>query len=230
MYKYSITPAELKEVRKYIIQDIKSDNKITQPITNMTLQDYFRIIMYCMFALTDKKGVVRDQFGETWYSDKRKKDIRKLSSKEIAELWMDGRGLFTKHCNGNNHGVKYGDWSDIGKWDHNQWYHEDRVNDPAWFKQCTQGSIGAGGHPCENIMISNIYPVMYEEDKWFIEFGSRASDYGVLKAYLYLKRISDLPVFIYGAQRYLTKKQCQKLIDEGYISKGYKRSGYYIGD
>ena len=95
MYKYGITPQELKEARQLIIKDIKSGNKVEDPIKDMTLQDYFRIIMYCMFALTDKNGVVRDQFGETWYSDKRKKDIRKLSSKEIAELWMDGRGLFT---------------------------------------------------------------------------------------------------------------------------------------
>jgi len=211
-YKYGITPKELKEARKYIIQDIKSGNKIENPIKNMTLQDYFRIIMYCMFALIDENGVVRDRFGETWYTEKRKQDIRKLSSKEIAELWMDGRGLFTEHYNGNNCDVKYGNWPNISDRDQNQWYHKDRVNDPLWFKQCIQGSIGASGHPYENIMISNIYPVMYEEDKWFIEFGSRASDYGVLKAYLYLKRISDIPVFIQGAKRFLTPKQLKEEI------------------
>ena len=226
MYKYGITPQELKEARQLIIKDIKSGNKVEDPIKDMTLQDYFRIIMYCMFALTDKNGVVRDQFGETWYSDKRKKDIRKLSSKEIAELWMDGRGLFTEHCNGNNHNVKYGDWPNISDRDNNQWYHADRINDPLWFKQCTQGSIGSGGHPCENVMISNIYPVMYEEDKWFVEFGTRANDYGVLKAYLYLRRISDLPVFIHGGDRYLTTKQKEQLKKEGYLTTKDYQTGY----
>ena len=35
-YKYGITPKELKEARKYIIQDIMSNNYVENPIENMT--------------------------------------------------------------------------------------------------------------------------------------------------------------------------------------------------
>ena len=225
-YKYGITPQELKEARKFIIRDIKSNNKVDNPIYNMTLQDYFDMIKECMLSLIDADGIVKDQFDEAWYSERRKNDIRKLSSKEVAELWMDGRGLFTEHCNGNNKDINYGYWPDIGDRDHNRWYHKDRLDDPLWFKQCTQGSIGAGGHPCENLMISNIYPVMYEEDKWYIVFGSRANDYGVLKAYLHCKKDMNIPCFIYGADRYLTEKQKNQLKKENLLLTKNYSTGY----
>ena len=32
MYKYGITPQELSKARKFIIQDIKSNNKVEKPI------------------------------------------------------------------------------------------------------------------------------------------------------------------------------------------------------
>ena len=118
--KYGISPKELREARKLIIEDIKSNNKVDNPIQNMTLQDYFRIIMYCMFALADKNGVVRDRFGNTWYSELKKKDIRKLSSKEIAEEWQDGRGLFTEHANINHNNINYGNWANINNFNDNK--------------------------------------------------------------------------------------------------------------
>lgn len=225
-YKYGITPKELKQVRKFIIEDIHSNNKVSNPIQNMNLQTYFDIIKECMLAFIDEDGVVRDAFGKSWGSSRRIVDIRKLPSKDIAEAWMDGRGLFTKHYN-NPLSKNYGDWPDITSNTQNQWYHEDRLNDLLWFKQCTQCGIGACGHPCENIMISNIYPVMFEEDKWYIEFGTRASDYGVLKAYLRLKEIK-VPCFIWGAQRYLTNKQIGSLVEEGYLIKKDYHTGYYL--
>ena len=122
---------------------------------------------------------------------------------------MDGRGLFTKHFNGNKFKSQqdYGTWEDISDRDQNQWYHEDRLDDINWFKQCTQCSIGTAGHPCECIAAGSIYPVMYEEDKWFIEFGMFSrSDYYALKAYLRLKKL-EIPVFLDNAEMYLTNKQ-----------------------
>lgn len=217
MYKYGITPQELRQARKFIIEDIRSNNKVSNPIQNMTLQTYFDIIKECMLAFVDENGIVRDMFGKSWESSRRATDIRELPSKDVAEFWMDGRGLFTKHFN-NSSSKNYGDWPDITRNAQNQWYHEDRLNDSRWFKQCTQCGIGSGGHPCENIMISNIYPVMFDEDKWYIEFGSRASNYGVLKAYLRLKEIK-IPAFIWGTQRYLTQKQIDSLVNEGYLVK-----------
>ena len=66
MYKYGITPQELKEARKLIIQDIRSNNKVVKPIENMTLQMYFDIIKECMLGATDENGVVVDPWGNTW--------------------------------------------------------------------------------------------------------------------------------------------------------------------
>ena len=105
MYKYGITPQELSKARKFIIQDIKSNNKVEKPIENMTLQDYFDIIKECMLAFIDENGVVRDMFGETWNSEIRKQDIRKLKSKDVSEIWQDGRGLFSIHGNINNYDI-----------------------------------------------------------------------------------------------------------------------------
>ena len=59
-YKYGITPQELKEARKFIIRDIKSNNKVDNPIYNMTLQDYFDMIKECMLSLIDADGIVKD--------------------------------------------------------------------------------------------------------------------------------------------------------------------------
>lgn len=227
-YKYGIIPKELKEVRKYIIQDIKSNNYVENPIENMTLQDYFDIIKECMLAFIDENGVVHDMFGETWNSEIRKQDIRKLKSKDVSEIWQDGRGLFSIHGNINNYDIKYGEWSDIGKFEDNQWYHEDRLNDKWWFKQCIDGGIGSCGHPTENLMISNINPVEYEKNKWCISFGTFSrSDFGVLKAYLHLKN-KKIPAFIYGAQNYLTPKQINKLVEEGFLKEKDYTTGYWI--
>ena len=43
-YKYGITPKELRLARKLIMEDIRSNNKIVNPIENMTLQTYFDMI------------------------------------------------------------------------------------------------------------------------------------------------------------------------------------------
>jgi hypothetical protein len=221
MYKYGITPQELKEARKLIIQDIRSNNKVVKPIENMTLQTYFDIIKECMLGATDGNGVVVDPWGNTWWSENKKIDIRNVSSIEVAKAWMDGRGLFTQHFNGNKYKAQkdYGIWDNISDHDQNQWYHEDRLGDVNWFKQCTQCSIGVGGHPCECLGAGSIYPVMYEEDKWFIEFGMFSrSDYYALKAYLRLKKLG-IPAFISNAKMYLTNKQITKLQEEGCLVK-----------
>lgn len=212
MYKYGVTPLELKTARKFIIQDLKSGYKVTNPIMNMTLRMYLDVIKECMLGATNDKGQVIDQFGDTWFSEKRKMDIRNMSSVEIAKDWMDGRGLFSEHFNGNNCGnVKFGDWENIADHEQNKWYHENRLDDPLWFKQCTQGSIGAGGHPCECLGAGSIYPIMHEENKWHIKFGvfSRSHFY-TLKAYLHLKN-KNIPVFIQSPTEYLTKKQSEQL-------------------
>ena len=223
-YKYGITPQELKEARKYIIQDIKSGNKIENPIINMTLQDYFDIIKECMLGATDENGIVIHPYGDIWSSKSRKQDIRKQSSIEVARNWMDGRGLFTEHFNGSRYKAQkdYGTWDNISDREQNQWYHEDRLNDINWFKQCTQCSIGTAGHPCECLAAGSIYPVMYEEDKWFIEFGmfSRSHFY-TLKAYLRLKKLR-IPAFISNTKMYLTNKQINKLQEEGYLIKEHE--------
>ena len=135
MYKYGITPQELKEARKLIIQDIKSNNKVVKPIENMTLQMYFDIIKECMLGTTDENGVVVDPWGNTWYSEFKKQNIRQQPSIDVAKAWMDGRGLFTKHFNGNKYKAQkdYGIWDNISDHDQNQWYHEDRLNDINWY-------------------------------------------------------------------------------------------------
>lgn len=229
-YKYGITPAELKEARKFIIQDIKSNNEVVNPIYNMTLQDYFDIIKECMKAFIDENGVVKDMFDKTWYSEAKKQDIRNMSAIEVAKAWMDGRGLFSEHCNGQLmiNETHYGNWSDIAWTEHNQWYHEDRLNNPLWFKECVS-VIGHGGHPTENMMISNVNPHEYETDKWYISFGSFSrSHFGTLKAYLYLRKNTKIPAFIYSGQYYLTQTQIEKLKFEGYlITKDYQ-TGYMV--
>ena len=68
---------------------------------------------------------------------------------------------------------------------------------------------------------------MYEEDKWFIEFGMFSrSDYYTLKAYLRLKKLG-IPAFISNAKMYLTNKQINELQEEGYL---IKEQGLLKGD
>lgn len=211
-YKYLVTPAELKEARKLIIQDIKSNNKVDNPICNMTLKDYFDLIKECMLSICNENGFVVDPFNIKWYSESRNQDIRKQSSVEVAKAWMDGRGLFTEHFNSQlwNDEKHQGNWDNIGQHDQNQWYHEDRLNDPLWFRECVQ-VIGHAGHPTEMTTCGNFNPVEYKENKWCLHFGifSRC-DYYMLKGYLHLKK-KGLPVFIDGAKEYLTIKQKEKL-------------------
>ena len=218
MYQYGITPKELYKARKLIIKDIKSNNKVDKPIENMTLQVYFNMIKECMLSTIDENGVVIDPYGGTTWFSKEKIDIRKLSPIEVAKKWMDGRGLFTEHFNGQLYGNKkhYGNWENIGDRDQNQWYHEDRLNDPLWFKECVS-VIGHAGHPTECRGCGNFNPFEYEEDKWCIRFGTFSrSSYYALKAYLYLKD-KGFPVFLDESTMYLTKKQMEKLKFEGYI-------------
>lgn len=212
-YKYLVTPAELKEARKLIIQDITSNEKVDNPICNMTLQDYFDLIKECMLSICNENGLVVDPFNIKWYSESRNQDIRKQSSIEVAKAWMDGRGLFTEHFNTSICGLfdhHYGTWNSIGPHEQNQWYHEDRLYDPLWFKECVM-CIGHAGHPTEMTTCGNFNPVEYEPNKWCIRFGTFSrSSYYMLKGYLYMKK-KGLPVFIDGAKEYLTIKQRQKL-------------------
>ena len=211
-YKYGITPTELKEARKLIIQDIKSNNKVNNPICNMTLQDYFDMIKECMLGTCDENGFVVDPFVCKWSGEAKNQDIRKQSSIKVARAWMDGRGLFTEHFNSQlwANEKHQGNWNNIGQHDQNQWYHEDRLNDPAWFKECIL-VIGHAGHPTEMVTCGNFNPYEYESNKWCIRFGtfSRCSYY-MLKGYLYMKK-KGLPIFIDGASNYLTPKQKEAL-------------------
>lgn len=227
MYKYGITPQELSKARKFIIQDIKSNNKVEKPIENMTLQVYFDMIKECMLGACDKNGVVIQLWGANWVSENRKKDIRNLPSIEVAKTWMDGRGLFTEHFNGQLYNTKkhYGNWENIGQHEQNQWYHEDRLNDPLWFKECVS-VIGHAGHPTECQGCGNFNPVEYEENKWYLDFDMFSrSDFYTLKGYLHFKE-KNIPAFIYGAQNYLTPKQINKLIEEGYLKEKNYKTGY----
>lgn len=220
-YKYGITPKELALARKYIIEDIKSNNYIEKPIENMTLQVYFDMIKECMLGAADENGVVFHPWGDNWVSKHRKQDIRKVSSIEVARIWMDGRGLFYEHFNSQLYGNKkhYGNWSNINPHEQNQWYHEDRLNDPLWFKECIS-VIGHAGHPTECQGCGNFNPVEYDTDKWYMDFDTFSrSDFYTLKGYLHFKKIG-IPAFIYGAQVYLTPKQIEKLKSEGYLSPG----------
>ena len=227
MYKYGITPQELSKARKFIIQDIKSNNKVEKPIENMTLQVYFDMIKECMLGAADENGVVFHPWGDNWVSKRRKQDIRKVSSVEVARIWMDGRGLFYEHFNGQLYGDKkhYGNWPNINSHEQNQWYHEDRLNDPLWFKECVS-VIGHAGHPTECQGCGNFNPVEYEENKWYLDFDMFSrSDFYTLKGYLHFKE-KGIPAFIYSAQNYLTPKQINKLTEEGYLKQKNYKTGY----
>ena len=211
-YKYGITPQELKEARKFIIRDIKSNNKVDNPIYDMTLQDYFDMIKECVLGSCNEKGIVTDPYFGNWCSKVKKQDVRKQSSIEVAKAWMDGRGLFTEHFNSSlwKDEKHQGNWDNIDRHDQNQWYHEDRLNDPLWFKECVL-VIGHAGHPTEMITCGTFNPYEYEPDKWCMRFGTFSrSSYYMLKGYLYMKK-KGIPVFIDGAKEYLTKKQQENL-------------------
>ena len=228
MYKYGITPQELKEVRKLIINDIIHNNFVENPIEFMTLRKYFEIVNGIILSACDKNGIVRDQFGNTWYSEFKNQDQRNIDPIAIARSWMDGRGLFSEHFNGNDTNLQYGDWDNLGQHDQNQWYHEDRLDNPCWFKQCVRCGIGAGGHPTECLTVGNIVPVYETCECWTIRLGGyRSNDYYVLKAYLFLRK-RHIPVYIYGAQKYLTNKQLNRLISEGYFKEKNYKTGYMI--
>lgn len=212
MYKYGINPKELINIRNLIIKDIKSNNKVDNPIENMTLQIYFDMIKECMLGVTDENGVVRNSWGETFLSENRKRDIRLLSSIEVAKMFMDGRGLFSDHFNSNLTQGKhhYGTWDNIDFNSQNKWYHEDRLNDVEWFKECVL-CIGHAGHPTECLCCGNFNPFMYEDNKWCLIFGTFSRvDYYTLKSYYYMKN-NNLPVFIYKPEQYLTNSQLKKL-------------------
>ena len=218
MYKFGITPKELYKVRKLIIKDIKSNNKVDKPIENMTLQIYFDMIKECVLGSCDENGIVIDPYAGNWYGEAKKQDVRKQPAIEVAKAWMDGRGLFTEHFNSSlwKDEKHQGNWDNIDQHDQNQWYHEDRLNDPLWFKECIL-VIGHAGHPTEMITCGNFNPYEYEENKWCMRFGTFSrSSYYALKGYLYMKE-KGLPVFLDSSEMYLTKKQLNKLKFNGYI-------------
>ena len=218
MYKFGITPKELYKVRKFIIKDIKSNNKVDKPIENMTLQVYFDMIKECVLGSCDENGIVIDPYAGNWYGEAKKQDVRKQPAIEVAKAWMDGRGLFTEHFNSSlwKDEKHQGNWDNIDQHDQNQWYHEDRLNDPLWFKECIL-VIGHAGHPTEMVTCGNFNPYEYEENKWCMRFGTFSrSSYYALKGYLYMKE-KGLPVFLDSSEMYLTKKQLNKLKFNGYI-------------
>lgn len=230
MYKYGISPEELKQARKLIIKDIVNENYVEFPIEYMTLRKYFEIIQGVVFSVCDQNGIVHNQFGKTWYGDLNTQDQRNIELITLAKIWMDGRGLFTEHFNGMTADTKYGDWPNLGQHDQNQWYHEDRLDDPCWFKQCVLHGIGAAGHPIECLIVGNIYPVYEKGECWTIRLnGHRTYPYDMFKAYLFLRR-HHVPVYIYGAHVYLTPKQQKMLLRNGYLREHNYHTGYYLTD
>lgn len=228
--KYGISPIELKEARKLIIKDIIYDNFVENPIEFMTLRKYFQVIKGVILSACDKDGVVRDRFGKTWYGESKNEDQRNIDPIFTAKSWMDGRGLFTEHFNGNTDGTEYGDCPNLSQHDQNQWYHEDRLDNPSWFKQCVLQGIGAAGHPTECLTVGNITPSYEKCECWTIRLGgAHSSDYYVLKAYLFLRK-HNVPVYIYSAQRYLTNKQINRLVSNGYLLEKNYRTGYWVND
>ena len=55
MYKYGITPQELKDARKLIIQDIRSNNKVIKPIENMMTRVVESKMMQKMYKNLDAR-------------------------------------------------------------------------------------------------------------------------------------------------------------------------------
>ena len=230
-YKYGIEPKRLAKIRRIIMNDIINENYCENAIDKMTVRKYFEIIKEAVLGCCDENGVVIHPYGDTWSSKCRKQDIRKQSSIEVARTWMDGRGLFTEHFNSQlmSDEQHYGSWENINPHEQNQWYHEDRLDDPMWFMECYQ-VIGHAGHPTENMLFGNFNPVYHKySDCWTFEFGlfSR-SDFYALRAYEYL-RSKHLPVYIYVAQTYLTDKQKVKLWKAGYLQE-HNENGYYLSE
>lgn len=224
-YKYGIAPKELKEIRALILKDAKIVRKqelnvsfnwiyedVPNKIKNMTLKIYLDAVKDMMLAYINENGQVLNWNGEI-FSKYRIGDIRAQSTEQVARDWMDGRGLFTPHCNGQHFDrnfKNFGDWPDLDWRDENLWFHEDRLDDPAWFKQCVLGSIGCGGHPCETIA-GSLYPCWCDNDEWVLIFGPFARcSYYMLKGYHNMKK-QGWPVFILGAEEYLTPKQRESL-------------------
>ena len=227
-YKYGITPAELKEARKYIINDIIHDNFVENAIMNMTLNMYFYYIHGCILGACDPTtGCITSPYGP-WASSERNLDMRNLTPVAVAKLWTDGRGLFSEHFNSNTE-THFGDWKNIGPHEQNQWYHEDRLDDPEWFKECVS-CIGHAGHPTELLTCGNFNPIYHSDGAWTLEFGTFSrSDYYTLKGYLFLKK-RGVPVYIYGAHTYLTPKQQKTLLSCGFLRYYDGYNGYKLSD
>lgn len=214
MHIYGISYEELTEARRFIIKDIESNYEIKNPIQNMTLNIYFDLIKECILSVINEQGLVLSPYDDLLWSTFKTKDVRLQSSLEVAKDWMDGRGLFTEHFNGNllKNEQHFGTWDNIDRNNQNQWYHEDRLDDIEWFKECALRHIGAAGHPTEMLTCGNFNPYMYEDNKWYLMFGSFSrNNFYMIKAYLYLKK-KDIPIFIYKGEQYLTKTQLNKLL------------------
>lgn len=208
MRVYGIPKKNLSLIRKFIIKDLKNNNSLDNYIEDLNLQTYLYINKEIILANID---YTNGKLLLDITSNKYQYDLRCLNTLEICKKLMDGRGLFTEHFNGNNRDkIILGDWDKIDSNSLNYWYHEDRIYDPLWFKQCVCGGIGAGGHPTENIC-GNVYPVNIENsNKWYILLSEvHSCTLYKLNAYLRLKQL-NIPVLLANSEKYLTDTQIKK--------------------
>ena len=218
MFKYGIKPILLKKIRKLIIEDLGNNNLPSFFIKNMTLNEYLDICKEVVLASINPNtgklynptftGEEISYYEHSIYS----KDLRTIDRDKLLFSFMDGRGLFTEHCNNNNKNIKLGNWDNIDSLSMNKWYHEDRLDDPLWFKQCVFFGIGACGHPTESFC-GHIYPVNIENtDNWYILLSDvRSVDSYKLMAYFHLKNIK-IPVILQDSIKYLTPKEQKSLV------------------
>ena len=212
------------------INDITNNNCVEEPIKDLTLRKYFHLIAGCILGACDKNGHITGPDGKLywWNGERKTQDMRTLDPIYVARMWSDGRGLFTEHFNTNSDKT-YGDWENIGPHSQNQWFHEDRLDDVNWFKQCVLGGIGRCGHPTELLTSGNFTPIYHEEaDEWTLRFDMFSrNDYYTIKSYIFLRQFK-VPAYIYGAQTYLTEKQINALKARGLLQNRDYNTGYYI--
>lgn len=130
---YKLLKEERKLAHKFLVQQSKLID--FNPISKMTLDDYFSIILKAMTALCDEDG----NYVDIYNNGRPLFNIYKNDREYLLRRIMDGRSLFH-----SDYGDSYGILNDI---DHND-YHafKDWVCNAHW-----------GGHPYETLF-GNIFP------------------------------------------------------------------------
>jgi len=85
---FVLSTAERKAAHKWLVEQARGN--VPEPIHNLTLNGYFRIVREAMLALCDEDGLYRE-WGIFRASPK---NYRKMTPREAAEACMDGRSLF----------------------------------------------------------------------------------------------------------------------------------------